>query len=263
MKRASPRARRLTPSKRGYCRIQRGGPVSEHAREAVSPIEERRLAASLRLLVAASRELATSFDYAADARRGGPLDRARVRRRLRGGGRRGRDSHDARARRPRRRRRAGLRARRARQAARRDARVRREYGARSGQRARPLVGARAARRGVGGRRASVRARAPRRRHAAARAAAGAAAGGRPARVRRGVPARRAGSDRRRRLVRRVPAARRPHRVLDRGRRRPRAARGDRDGRSPSGVSRRRTQPQLARRWCSSARTRSSTCARTR
>jgi serine phosphatase RsbU (regulator of sigma subunit)/anti-sigma regulatory factor (Ser/Thr protein kinase) len=30
----------------------------------VSPIEERRLAASLRLLVAASRELATSFDYA-------------------------------------------------------------------------------------------------------------------------------------------------------------------------------------------------------
>jgi len=55
---------RLTPSKRGYCRIQRGGPVSEHAREAVSPIENRRLAASLRLLVAASRELATSFDYA-------------------------------------------------------------------------------------------------------------------------------------------------------------------------------------------------------
>ena len=44
--------------------MRRGGPVSEHTREAVSLAEERRWAASLRLLVAASRELATSFDYA-------------------------------------------------------------------------------------------------------------------------------------------------------------------------------------------------------
>jgi anti-sigma regulatory factor (Ser/Thr protein kinase) len=44
--------------------MQRGGSVSEHAPEAVTPIDERRLADSLRLLVAASRELATSFDYA-------------------------------------------------------------------------------------------------------------------------------------------------------------------------------------------------------
>jgi anti-sigma regulatory factor (Ser/Thr protein kinase) len=43
---------------------RKGGPVSAQTDGAVSAIDDRRLAASLRLLVAASRELATSFDYA-------------------------------------------------------------------------------------------------------------------------------------------------------------------------------------------------------
>jgi len=49
---------------KGNAAFKEGGPVSARTDGAVSAIDDRRLAASLRLLVAASRELAASFDYA-------------------------------------------------------------------------------------------------------------------------------------------------------------------------------------------------------